>query len=101
MAYFITFYNSSGTPHIQSVLCLQVPGQDNGSPVYRYILEMMKVGSDMVTLPIKERNNNRGKKSSNRKNINQDLAALTGGQPSGWSKMYDGNALEYVPPSYI
>lgn len=60
---------------------------------------MMKVGSDTVTLTTKERNNistKNGKKSSNRKNIKQDLAALTGGEPSGWCKVYDGNALEYV-----
>lgn len=86
------------------MLCLQVPRQDNGSSVYRYILEMMKVGSDKVTLPTKERNNistKNGKKSSNRKNVKQDLAALTDGQPSGWCKVYDGDALEYVSPSYL
>ena len=68
--------------------CVQVPEQDNGSPVFRFSLEMLKVRSN------KGSSNGQKfsvKKSAKNKLTKQDASILT--ETTVWDSIFDGNGL--------
>lgn len=71
---------------------LQVPEQDNGSPVFRFILEMLKVKSSRESLNGQK---SLSKKSAKKKLTKQDASLLT--ETTAWEPIFDGNGLRYAP----
>lgn len=67
---------------------LQVPEQDNGSPVFRFTLQMLKVISNKENLNGQKTS---VKKSAKKKLLKQDASVLT--QTTVWDHIFDGSGL--------
>lgn len=88
--------NTHCIPDIGRNFCLQVPEQDNGSPVFRFTLEMLKVEFDGEGMLPKERSSqvlSNQKKSSKKKMTKKEAIVL---QTSVWNPVYDGSGLRYT-----
>lgn len=73
----------------------EVPEQDNGSPVFRFTLEMLKVEFDGEGMLPKERSSqvlSNQKKSSKKKMTKKEAIVL---QTSVWNPVYDGSGLRH------
>ncbi|KAG0600368.1 hypothetical protein M758_11G028000 [Ceratodon purpureus] len=69
----------------------EVPEQDNGSPVFRFTLQMLKVISNKENLNGQKTS---VKKSAKKKLLKQDASVLT--QTTVWDHIFDGSGLGHV-----